>query len=263
MPVKAIFSSFRPLFFAALLVLTAGGECAGQTAGQGDMTLVLKQVGDIGGPSICYINQKSIKIKYTGTTSYLVASAPKWEVMFCNDTNKKVFKMSFDAWLKHIVQMSYADSDWDRFNLSLAKRYDVSRFGRNLTRYKITGILIGNTIHDCDTARNSEYLVLEKAAVAKQACYIMQKAYSAPKIDGLPVEFINHRKKGVVKGYKRDLGGDDHWLSTSSIVEERLPASFFAYPAGFVTATKEADVLNDDKRKKHVDDMVKDLLPSQ
>lgn len=248
---------------AVLSALVGGAECAAQTAGQGDKTLVLKQVGDIGGPSTCYINQKSIKIIYTGNTSYLVANAPKWEVMFCNDINKKVFKLSLDAWLKHIVQMSYAEADWDRFNLSLKKRYDVTRFGRNLTRYKITGMLINNKIYDCDTARNCEYLVLERAAVAKQACFIMQKAYSAPKIEALPVELTNHRKTNEVKGYQRDFGGADHWLSTANIKEERLPAGFFAYPSGYSPAGREAEVLNDDKRRQHVDDMVKDLLPAK
>ena len=50
-------------------------------------------------------------------------------------------------------------------------------------------------------------------------------------LPAVPVEFINRGSDQNVEGFKRDLGGDSHYLSTSKIEEKVMPSAFFAYPA--------------------------------
>ena len=171
--------------------------------------------------------------------------------------------MSLTKWLGHIVQMTYAYADYDRFNLALAPKNLIKRYGRDLRRFVITGERRGEEVVPTTLGRNGEYLVIEGAPVAEQACYIWQKALSCPKVMGVPVSFVNHGKEGKVVGFSRELGGQDHWLTTSSIEERVMPLKFFAYPADYTAVEKEAEVIDDNSRKEHVDNLVRDLFPSK
>ncbi len=55
---------------------------------------------------------------------------------------------------------------------------------------------------------------------------------------------------------------DHFWLTTLNIRESTVPDKFFAYPSGYAAVAREAEVLNDNRRKKQMDDVIKDLLPT-
>ena len=230
--------------------------------GQSGTTLVLNQVSDVCGHITTYVNERAIKITFVDRPDYLVASAPTWKVMLCNGSNKKALSMSLEQWLKHVPQMTYAAADWDRFELTLARKYLIKRDGRDLRRFTIVGMYQGKRIVPCQLARNSEYLVIEGAPVAAPACFIMQKVFSCPKVPGLPVEFTNHRKASPVEGFRMALGGDDHWLTTTKIDSRTVPTAFFGYPTGYTPVPREVDVINDGANQGRVEDLVKEFLPS-
>jgi hypothetical protein len=208
-----------------------------------------------------YINDRALKIVIDGTSSYLVSAAPTWRVMFCNDNNKKAVSFSLTQWLKRIPQMTYAECDWDRYNLRLVRTDETRRFGRAMRRFVCEKSEIRLPIAPNGTAHGGNYIVLENSQAPLAACHIMEKALDCPAVSGVPVELVNHPAKGAVVAFSRSLGGDDHWFSTKSLEERAMPLSFFAYPTGYKIVVKEAEVVDDKKRQGQVKDIIEDLLP--
>lgn len=261
MPSKAAQNIYR-LLMAMLIVAFLLADCPVVFAqGQGAKTLVLTQVSDVYGHITSYINHGAIKIVVGGGNVYLVSAAPNWKVMFCNDTNKKALIMSLPQWLQHLPSMTYAASDWDRFRISVVRSNQVKRDGRVLQRYFYVPEDQRVAAVSSPSALGLEYFVLATDSAAKEACLIMEKALSCPKITGIPVDLINHKKKAAVTGFTRSLGGDDHCLTTSKIEERVMPPAFFAYPANYKIGRSEAEVVDDKVRREHIDGLVKDLLP--
>jgi hypothetical protein len=259
---KAARNIYRLLFALPLVVLLLAICRPALADGQTARTLVLTQVSDTYGQVTSYVNQGAIKIAIGNGKVYLVSNAPGWKVMFCNDTNKKMLSMSLPQWLERVPQLTYATTDWDRFRLQIVRTNPVNLYGRELRRYVFVPIESRTASAPSSVAPSGEYFVLEGEGAAKEACFIMQKALSCPKVAGIPVNFINHRKKRAVEGLTRSLGGDEHWLNTSKIEERVVPQAFFAYPSDYKMAKREAEVVDDKDRREHIESVLKDLLPN-
>ena len=122
-----------------------------------------------------YVNENSLRVTLSDSKVYLVANAPDWKVVFCNPENKKALTMTLPNWIKHFVQFTYAEPDWDRFKLLLCRKRLVKRDGRVLFHYDIAGLMSPNGLVPCTTCRNGKYLVLENKTVPPQACNILEK----------------------------------------------------------------------------------------
>jgi len=230
-------------------------------AQKADKTVVITQIGQGLGTTKTYINRRAIKVVILGSTTYLVARAPKWQVMFCNDENRKALSMPLAEWLKHDTYTTYAGKEWDRFVLTLSPPRDVKKFGRPVKFYKIVGAFKAGHVMPCKRMPNGDYYVLPDMNVASQALGIMQKALNCPgTASGIPLELTKREPDKEMKAFMSTPGGDEHMLCTDKIEEIVVPDSFFVYPKNYAQAKLEVTVLNDDKRRNRVDDVAKDLI---
>jgi len=226
-----------------------------------DKTMVITQIGQGLGTTKTFINRRALKVVILGSTAYLVARAPQWQVMFCNDENHKALSMPLAEWLKHDTYTTYAGKEWDRFVLTLSAAKDVKKFGRSVKFYKIAGTFKGGHVVPCKRMPNGDYYVLPDKDVASQALGIMQKALNCPgTASGIPLELTKREPDKEMKAFMSTPGGDEHMLYTDKIEETMVPDSFFVYPKNYAPAKLEVTVLNDDKRRNRVDDVAKDLI---
>ncbi|MBU6455557.1 MAG: hypothetical protein KGS72_27545 [Cyanobacteria bacterium REEB67] len=247
-------------FFAAT-VLTVPASAARRPAQLSD-TLVLEQRTETLGRVTTYVSEHGLKVLVRGSKCYLVAVAPSWKVMFCNDENKKALAMSYDQWLEHFPRFTYSAADeWDRCNTIVYKAEKLRRLGYIMRQCFFPAKNVNGHIERIDAPQRGEYYVIEKSWPGEQPYRILQKAFSCPNLAAIPVDLINETHADRVEAFGRHFGGVEHWLATSRIVDQKLPSSFFAYGQGYTFCRREAEVLNDSKKRADVDDVVRELLP--
>jgi hypothetical protein len=246
------------------MLLTAFALSIARPGGAADKrlekTIVLSQVGDVLGATKTYVNRHAVKITVDGSSAYLIAVAPLWRVMLCNDANKKAVSMPFSEWMNHNMRLSYLGNGWDRYGLVITPSIGRQRLGRAVLDFKIAGKRKGNEVVPSQLILDADYCVLKAQAVADEACNITQKALSVPKTKGLPLELTKHGAAQKVEAFKAEVGGEEHLLSTKKIEEKMIAADFFAYPENYKLEKLEVTVVNDGKHLNHVERMVDDLF---
>jgi len=244
----------------ASLYLAPAATAAKQA--EGEKTFVLKQNGDTYGDTTTYINKHALKMVVDGSKVTLLATAPSWRVVLFNDRNRTAYSSSYDDWLLHVPETTYAGHDWTRYPLIVQPEGpQVPRLGRMAVHCKVLGVLKEGGLKPSKRITNGHYLVLKNLPVAFQACAILEKALSCPGFpDGLPLEFYNLRKAGKIEAFKSDLGGTEHFFATKNIEEKTVPDSFFQYPHGYKPERREAEVLNDDRLKKQMNNLARQLM---
>jgi hypothetical protein len=226
-------------------------------------TLVLEQQSDSYGKVITSINNHAIKISVVGGKSYLVACAPSWQVMLCNDDSKKALSMSFAEWIKHIPSTSYVGIDWDRCEFAVSPRGGARKAGLDYLHFVFPADRPTAKSRMISPKYRGDYDVIGAWGAAPEACAIMQKALNCPELKGdrIPVDFINHGKNVAVVGFARNVGGDAHWMTTTRVQQRQVSDADFVYPKGYQLCKREVDILNDRARNSSVDDVLKDFMP--
>jgi hypothetical protein len=239
----------RILFALSLIIFSY----AAASAKQADLekALIIRQSSDLLGATKATITQKALKIEIEQSNAYLIAMAPKWEVMFCNDANKRALKMAYNDWIKHVPEMNYAGTDWDRFALAIQPVRDVAILGRPAKLYKIIGKHVTKDIvSPTDRVRNGTYVALEDGAVGKEAATIMQRSIGTPQSKGVPLEFDKDVQKLDIYN---TIAGKERFLHTRSIEEKDVSPQLFVYPKNYQAVKREVEVLDDPKKRKRVD----------
>ncbi|MBU6455558.1 MAG: hypothetical protein KGS72_27550 [Cyanobacteria bacterium REEB67] len=251
--------------FSVLSALSSLSWCenAGFAADQRVKTLVLEQQSDAYGKVITTINNHALKISVIGGKSYLVACAPAWRVMLCNDESKRAMSMSLAQWLHHIPSTSYVGSDWNRYEFAVSPRGGVRKGGLDYLHFVFPADHPTAKSINISPKYNGDFEVIGGWGAAPEACAIMQKALNCPELKGdrIPVNFINHGKNVAVVGFAREVGGDAHWMTTARVQQRPVSDRDFVYPKGYKLCQREVEILNDRARNSSVDDVLKDLMP--
>jgi hypothetical protein len=241
--------------------LNASVDAAPQRAALCD-TLVLEQRTETLGRVTTYVSERGVKVLVKDSKCYLVALAPTWKVMFCNDENKKALSMTYDKWLKHFPRFTYSAADeWDRCSTVVYKGDNVRRLGYIMRQCFFPAKNVNGHIERVDVPQRGEYFVIEKSWPGEQPYRILQKTFSCPNLAGIPVDLINNTRADRVEAFGRHFGGVEHWLATSQIQDKKMSSAFFAYGQGYTMCRREVEVLDDNKKKSDVDDVARELLP--
>jgi hypothetical protein len=245
----------RP-FFASLLIALYS-SCSEVIAKpkddqipDGQKALIIRQSGDYLGSTKTIITPKALRIEIEQSEAYLLATAPKWQVMLCNDANKRALTMNYTDWLKHIPEFTYAGVDWDRFALVTKPLRGLTFLGRPARLYDIVGQRVNGYVLPSNRVTSGTLTVLEDQPIAKEAASIMQKAIGTPQCSGIPVEFMKIVQKTDAFN---TIPGKERFLSTRRIEEKLVSPQIFVSPKNYKTAHREVEVLDDPKKRNRVD----------
>lgn len=247
---------FRLLLVALTFAFASNFSCTATFAKQDELqkALVMRQSGDLIGATKTTVTPKALRIDIEESSAYIVAKAPNWEVMFCNDANKRVLKMNLADWLKHVPEMNYSGIDWDRYNIAIKPARSVVILGRPAKLYKVVGKhLTKGIISPTDRVTNGTYVELQNPFVPVEAAHIMQKSIGAPQSNGAPLEFDKVVEKLNVFN---TIPGKERFLHTRRIEEKEVSTQLFIYPNNYKAVKREVEVLDDPKRRKMVDGAV-------
>jgi len=227
-----------------------------------EITYVLKQNGDTYGDVTTYINRHAVKMVVDGSKVTLLSRAPSWQVVVFNDRSKKAFSSTYDEWLLRVPETTYAGHDWTRYPLIVRPEGpEIQRLGRKAVHCKVVGVLKEGGLKPSKRITDGHYIVLKNLDLPPQACRILEKALSCPGFpDGLPLEFYNNRGAIKIEAFKTNLGGQEHFVVTKKIDEKIVDDSFFQYPHGYRPERREAEVLNDDRLKKQMNNLARQLM---
>jgi hypothetical protein len=225
-----------------------------------DIAIVLQERSIAAGATTTYISPSSIRINFGRESVFLIANAPRWDVVLYNNTSKKGLKMTYVKWVKHSPRYAYAfDDDWLR-TATLLRVKDTRILGLLCHQYVLTATTTSGRIVPKNFGITGTLAMAEVQAAPEAACRILSTALSMPSAAGIPVQFEASRPVESVGAFRENLGGKSFVLKTISVKKNVCPRAFFAYPATFTPVNIEADVILDAEHTKQTEqifDLVK------
>jgi len=236
--------------------------CNAQSAVR-EKAIMLWHVSATDGPVVTYVTNKAVKVCFGNINGYLLSTAPNWAVVLVNVDEKLCYKATLDLWLKHEIRRTYIGTldDQGVFQCPV-KRLGSARYaGISCIKYGIP--LQQQKLF----VSRADYFVLEPHQLPLQACLILDKWFTTPKLHAVPLAlkwinpetgeycrsqmFRQRATSGLYGGYVDNL-------DCQKVSQIECEPDFFRCPKDLRQVPAEVDVFSSQKQKRMVEEMLLD-----
>lgn len=218
----------RSVFIALLLT----GLFACSKAQAADRYLLL-QDHSLLGPLKVYLSQDGIKVHARIMGFTLISSRPDWSVTIYSTKRKKVFKQSFDSFMKTGLASLTILGAGDQNSMVLKRPLPEPHMGLPARKHRMV-------------TNQGYYIVTDTGMPDRKAGKILQQLYNVPYTDGIPLVFIRERPKQPYKADQLYFTSKHPARVLSTLFVKKNPSTGnfdLTVPPGLKTTTSERDVV--------------------
>jgi hypothetical protein len=253
----------------AVLFLACPLDCAAtpKIISSPEKALVFHQKDYYRGLADMIITPSAVRLNLNGGTTYLIAKAPAWRVVFFNDRDKVAMDMTLTEYLRHYPK-------WWPFERGrpagirfppMERIGSIDYLGRTCLKYGQLDLPSNGMINPRRRYQAIHYVWAGKRIPAA-VCQILGTLVGDPELPGVRLCQVNLQVPNQSKTAGRDLvalfdlaSSPPCSLSTVKIEEKVYPASYFDYPTKFKKVQFEMDVWTDSVKQKNGEELFKDM----
>jgi len=222
----------RTVFLSLLLVFLFAGPLCPAEAQATDRYLFL-QDHSLLGPLKIYTSQDGIKVSARIMGFTLISRKPDWSVTIYSTRRKKVFKQSFDSFMKAGLGSLTILGPGDQNSMALKRPLPETHMGLPASKHRMV-------------TNRGYYIVTDAGMPDRKAGKILQQLYNVPYTDGIPLVFIRERPKQPYKADQLYFTSKHPARVLSTLFVKKNPSKGdfdLTVPPGLKTAMSEREVV--------------------